>query len=547
MICFLILILTETLLFCDICQYDAVFVEASMWCAECLELYCSMCYKIHSRSRIGKDHKTESIDKYLKKLELITNISTSCQEHSKKLMMYCSDHDLPICYACIEQHENCTLEYIPNISKEEEMSAKFENVNKRSNSCLEDIAVLISKVEEEKSSITKKRDDFVKSIEVCVIEILKKTDAIKENGLKDLESHCNIMLSTKYQLQIVWMSICCIKQQLVNLKVHDLDSQTFLTFLTMQKDLQKYETQLKNTVHGNPMEIINPTINFPFNEVTYERNVRPLSTSRELFATSSTPQSKYLRLQDYVMFEIPKGKLTNHINGSSFLSNNCICFSDSRNNRLLLRSVDGTYETCELPFSPVGVASISTSKVAISFKSSIGIVDVKDKNMENFKFKHSDRFGCIVCKEENLIVLVCEYGFYIVSVLGEKIREIKITGSLSSFFSCMNNEIYCTYQNQSLLCCFNLQSGLLTEAQPSSKLAKPPAGIVCDQNGVIFVVYENNIVAISTFDMNSKEHIKRIQRMKKPSAIAYDSENKRLLVCSEIGKVVVYSIKNEEK
>lgn len=536
----------EKVLFCDICQHYKDYVKASMWCSECLELYCSPCYKTHSRSRSGIGHRTESIDKYLEKHEFITNISTSCQKHSKRLNMYCSIHDLPICYNCHENHENCTLEYLPKLVKDE-MSEKFENVKKRTNNILEQIAVLMSTVEKENSSITKKRDDFVNSVNACVIEILKKTDMIKENGLRDLESHCNKMLSIKNQLKVIWISICRIKQQLTKLTLHDSESHAFVSFLAMHQDLQKYECQIKKTLDDNQIQIINPTINFPCDEVTYERNVRPFPPNRESSPTSFSQQTNNLRLQDYEMFDIPKGKFTNNITGSSFLSNDCICFSDSHNNRLILKSVDGTYETCDLPFSPVGVASISNSKVAISFKSSIGIVDVKDKNMENFKFKHSDRFGCIACKEEKLIVHVCGYGFYIVSVQGEKIRELKITGSLSSSFSCMNNEIYCTYQNESLLCCFNLQSGLLSGTQPSSKLAKPPAGIACDQNGIIFVVCENNIVTISTYDMNYKGLIKRIKRMKKPSAIAYGSENKRLLVCSEIGKVIVYSIKNEEE
>lgn len=517
-----------------------------MWCSECLELYCSPCYKVHSRSRSGFGHRTESIDKYSEKLKFITNTSTSCQEHSKRLNMYCSIHDVPICYNCHENHENCTLEYLPKLVKGE-MSKKCENVKKRTNTILEQIAVLMSIVEKENSSITKKRDDFENSVKACVIEILKKTDTIKENGLRDLESHCNKMLSTRNQLEVIWISIYCIKQQLTKLTLQDSGSHAFVSFLAMQKDLQKYEWQLNQTLYDNQIEIINPTINFPCDEVTYERNVRPLSPDRKSSSTSFSQQTTNFRLQEYEMFEIPKGKFTNNITGSSFLSNDCICFSDSRNKRLLVKSVDGTYETFDLPFSPVSVASISNSRVAFSFKSSIGIVDVKDKNMENFKFKHSDRFGCIVYKEENLIVHVCEYGFYIVSVQGEKIRELKITGSLSSSFSCMNNEIYCTYQNESVLCCFNLKSGLLSGTQPSSILAKPPAGIACDQNGVIFVVYENNIVAISTYDMNYKGLIKRIKRMNKPSAIAYDSENKRLLVCSEIGKVIVYSIKTEEE
>lgn len=539
-----ILIFTEKVLYCEICQYDKIFVDARMWCTECLELYCSLCYKVHSRSRIGREHRTESINKYLKKLKVIANISTSCQEHSKKLIMYCSNHDLPICYACTNKHEKCTLEYIPKIFKEEEMSAKFENVKKRTSNFLEHIAVLLSKVEKENSSITKKRDDFVQSVDACVNKMLKKTDRIKENGLKDLESHCNKMVSTRNHLEVVWISICCIKQQLANLKLNDADSQTFLSFLAMQKDLQKYESQLKKTVYGNQMEVINPTINFPCDEVTYERNVRPLSPNRELTITSSTQQTKDLQLQDYVMFEIPKGKFTNHINGSTFLSNDSICFSDSRNNRLILKSVDGTYETFDLPFTPVCVSTISNSKVAISFKSSLGIVDVKEKSMDELKFTKSERFGCILYNNDNILVHVCEYGFYIVNIQGEKIKDIHIPGSVLSCFSSWKDEIYCTFKNESLLCCFNLQSGNLSWTQNVSKLKKPPAGITCDQNGVLFIAgsFENNIVAVTTFDRNYKELIKGIKSMKKPSTISFDLENRRLLVCSEFGKVVIYSI-----
>ncbi|XP_052806921.1 uncharacterized protein LOC128236104 [Mya arenaria] len=98
-------------IFCEPCQYDDSFVEATGFCVTCSEYLCQTCCRDHKRNKVTREHlllKNDDIPADTSPFTTIKQLST-CEIHPDNDIAYeCKDHESLGCVFCLtESHRKC--------------------------------------------------------------------------------------------------------------------------------------------------------------------------------------------------------------------------------------------------------------------------------------------------------------------------------------------------------------------------------------------------------------------------------------------------------
>ncbi|XP_052806465.1 uncharacterized protein LOC128235702 [Mya arenaria] len=97
--------------FCEPCQYDDSFEEATGFCVTCSEYLCQTCCRDHKRNKVTRIHsllKNDDIPVDISPFKTIKQLST-CENHQDYDIAYeCKDHEALVCVFCLrESHRRC--------------------------------------------------------------------------------------------------------------------------------------------------------------------------------------------------------------------------------------------------------------------------------------------------------------------------------------------------------------------------------------------------------------------------------------------------------
>ncbi|XP_052806469.1 uncharacterized protein LOC128235707 [Mya arenaria] len=98
-------------IFCEACQYDDSFEEATGFCVACSEYLCQTCCRDHKRNKVTREHsllKNNDIPADISPFKTIKQLST-CDIHPDNDIAYeCGDHETLVCVFCLtESHRKC--------------------------------------------------------------------------------------------------------------------------------------------------------------------------------------------------------------------------------------------------------------------------------------------------------------------------------------------------------------------------------------------------------------------------------------------------------
>ncbi|XP_052806467.1 uncharacterized protein LOC128235704 [Mya arenaria] len=98
-------------IFCEPCQYDESFEEATGFCVTCSEYLCQTCCRDHKRNKVTRIHsllKNDDIPADITPFTTIKKLST-CKIHPNIDIAYeCEDHEALVCVFCFtESHRKC--------------------------------------------------------------------------------------------------------------------------------------------------------------------------------------------------------------------------------------------------------------------------------------------------------------------------------------------------------------------------------------------------------------------------------------------------------
>ncbi|XP_052806468.1 E3 ubiquitin-protein ligase TRIM71-like [Mya arenaria] len=98
-------------IFCEACQYDESFEEATGFCVTCAEYLCQTCCRDHKRNKVTRTHsllKNDDIPVDITPFTTIKQLST-CEIHPDNDIAYeCEDHEALVCVFCLtDSHRKC--------------------------------------------------------------------------------------------------------------------------------------------------------------------------------------------------------------------------------------------------------------------------------------------------------------------------------------------------------------------------------------------------------------------------------------------------------
>lgn len=380
--------------------------------------------------------------------------SMLCKEHAKETDKFCISHELPLCDACMEIHAKCTVCELEIVAKGVRYTEQFIDIEKRINDLNIYMNKLLPKLEREISLILKKREGYQDPIEGSEKELTFVLHKDKDEGLRNKESTLITMQSFFNKMFILNMSVQDKKNEIGFSQLYASESEIKLSLPRIEEDLQRYETQLLLNLQDKEIEDIEPIVKcknlweltFPISYDQGQNNGKKQALMQKRFAVTKVQRIRDMKFSRSQVFEIPRGKEIYNITGCAVLVDGVMCFVDCIRSQLILKMTDNTYKSFTLPSVPLDITAVSNSQVAILHRTSISVLNVYDKHIDDFKFKPAGQFRFITFHKQNLIICVSGCCFFIVNLQGQKIKEINIDKTLITCISCWNNNIY--YANQ---------------------------------------------------------------------------------------------------
>ncbi|XP_052236172.1 E3 ubiquitin-protein ligase TRIM33-like [Dreissena polymorpha] len=173
---------------CGACQREARHVEATHFCEECSENLCATCVQQHRKFPLMKDHviKPRGGATAVKTVAM-----TTCEKHDgKALDMYCFDHDVVNCAACIAiNHRKCKkVTYLPVAAKDIAQTEEYKDVIVTMETLRVELATSRVRRNEDNIRLSKEKDDAVHRVKYIRKQINKCLDKLEEKTLEVLQN-----------------------------------------------------------------------------------------------------------------------------------------------------------------------------------------------------------------------------------------------------------------------------------------------------------------------------------------------------------------------
>lgn len=184
---------------CDYCRRQEKSQPAISWCSECCDHLCETCVKFHNVNRLTMEHKVCNLENQSKTESASTHLF--CQQHaSRKLEVYCFDHEEPCCLMCATvSHRKCekvsSLDECSQNSTHEvpQLLEKYEQLATKCN-------MEITRISSDKENLCKDSKDIETRIKVLVEEIVQALKEREKAVLAKLDEsekeHCLVLQKT---------------------------------------------------------------------------------------------------------------------------------------------------------------------------------------------------------------------------------------------------------------------------------------------------------------------------------------------------------------
>lgn len=93
---------------CMSCERLDIVSQAIFICNDCSDTLCDICQKYHSSNKSTSNHEIKNIFTLPEKEKVHKTFQNICSDHSKKLKLFCNDHNVPCCTLCVSLcHRKC--------------------------------------------------------------------------------------------------------------------------------------------------------------------------------------------------------------------------------------------------------------------------------------------------------------------------------------------------------------------------------------------------------------------------------------------------------
>ncbi|XP_062614902.1 E3 ubiquitin-protein ligase TRIM33-like [Saccostrea cucullata] len=248
---------------CAYCKRQEKNESAIYWCAECSDNLCEKCAKFHKVNRLTMEHKVCSIEAQ-NQTESFSSVLFCKQHSSRKLEVYCFDHEEPCCLMCATvSHRKCekvsSLDECSLYSAEkvQRLKTEFGELKKR---CESEVA----RVEDDKANFkkeSKRIEARVKGLTEEIIQTLRDKEKDALNGLAKTEKEQTLVLQTKLEeLQTVQEKL----ERSIQLLQHSERFSKIAMFLEikkMEKEISDIDLRIKELMKSYKIPVLNLHLN----------------------------------------------------------------------------------------------------------------------------------------------------------------------------------------------------------------------------------------------------------------------------------------------
>ncbi|CAC5400284.1 TRIM2_3 [Mytilus coruscus] len=172
---------TRPVKLCMSCEKLGSVSPAIFICIDCFDTLCETCQKYHKSNKASSNHDIKPISTLTDETKIPKAFKSICSDHSKKLKLFCNDHDVPCCILCVSlNHRKCdNVVTIEEEAKKFCADVKLEKLQMDIRNVSNDFDTLLSHYSECSQSNAAHYEDKQKMIEISFSTIISKFKALE--------------------------------------------------------------------------------------------------------------------------------------------------------------------------------------------------------------------------------------------------------------------------------------------------------------------------------------------------------------------------------
>ncbi|XP_078311137.1 E3 ubiquitin-protein ligase Midline-1-like [Crassostrea virginica] len=538
-------------LYCDSCIRLETSQPAVSWCPECCDKLCENCVKFHHTNRFTMEHQVCNLEEreQTDKLE----VDLFCKQHaSKRLEVYCFDHEEPCCLMCatvshrkcdkVSSLEDCSQSLGADVTR---MLGKLEELQKTCVSEIERVTDDKKSLKDESTEIEKK----VKTIREEIIQVLMEKERSFLESLKKTEEN------ESFRLQGMLDELLTVQKTMEdNIKILKNSDEfpkvaLFLELKQMEKRVSEIYTQTNKLMKSYHTSVLDGRI---------DDTVKTFHSCFKTFGEIRLREKK--PLIDYLSTKLVLERSL-VVEGSSCLTDvdvldDDIIVTTCQNSRMvyLLDMTGKLLSSFTLKGNPWGIAAIQnkTFCVALRCPGIAVIFKVKDVSITFWKELNTSSNSWGICTEKQRIILSTEkqggagqvFRFYDLEGNSCGEREVNVGNSgCGAINATPGQPLLFTHHDGNSLFSLDLNVAGSATKLHEGKNMKYPIGVTRDPNGNIYVVcyFSHKVLQFNKNGNFIREIIRKDLAVQLPIGIRVKrlGDDIKLMLTTK-GKVLVY-------
>ncbi|XP_063397744.1 uncharacterized protein LOC134682071 [Mytilus trossulus] len=560
--------MSSKLTVCGVCEYRNITKPSVVWCSECDEGLCEECKEHHAASKGSREHSIVPISEYQQLPSNILEITQSCQKHNEKYVIFCKKHDCPCCRRCVvETHDDCKeLNAIDDVIR-----------NVKSSSAFLEMEHMLAELSENLQRIKIDRQNNIKSLQENKTKIESEIQQIRvliNNHLDNLQASLirELYAAEETENKKISCLISSIQEKereiseyqtnLVKIKQHASDLQTFLAMKHIQQDVIKNEQFLesmlkeKNTNNviisfetENTFETLPTALNKMGTIILDTRSSDVTLTSRKNKEAQIMVPNTHVATIDDIKLTLKQTMKTigRDITDLSLLPDGRMILTNYYGQINVMKTDGSLGFRLKTGFCTSQIHYIEDSQklvVTSGSDKSITIIDMKTRKTEKSIKVGSWIFG-IVHRDVKLFFNGCSSGLCVLNLDDDSVTHlVNTTLSKYSSIEIWSDQLYYINDDDSVTCC-DLQGKLKWKSEIAAFL-RGARGITVDNNGRVYVsgYLSYNVVVISPDGNKHRILLSEKDGLKQPQALFFDRKNNKLLIANQTNKAFLYDVSN---
>ncbi|CAC5381189.1 unnamed protein product [Mytilus coruscus] len=440
-------------------------------------------------------------------------MNTTCFNHSRKYISYCSFHDMMCCQYCVsESHQYCQVQPLQEVDAKK-VENDLRNLTLEFQAIENFLVKMMSKIGDQRKQCLEEIGQVRNHLQTQLENLEKK---MTENISRDYE---NLKSETEYTMEQIGndkIKVQMMANKLTGLKRKGTDEQYLCAVTSTKNELRAIRRSLaevresralleKNmSVHVNPNLTSFDEKNNSFGEVVIQSSAsimsysKPLSRRRMAQETFRSETDISLKKCDTLTF--PRKM---RITGCVRLPGGKHVFVESHKNRLVLNESGKFRDIMPFTESPFDVCHIGHNIVAVTIpeRNEVVYVDIlKGIQIKSSLFFKNKCYG-VDCNGECMVIGFPNNERVIVADLdGTELMSFKVRGERFTLGPC---EIYTVDEQLDNVICYELSGG---KRWMYPDKVRQPAGVAVDRGGQVYVFskFNKSLYLISPYGRTSR-------------------------------------------